>query len=122
MLQDTNTQSSRGTRYPGLAIFQETAVQHLIKPLGQELRSQVPVEPWHKTKLLLMGSSGGKDEHTERAEGCPSEGLLCMQVAGGRFHRGRGFGVVWLDNVARDSQGRCVWPGERRSGRCRCPG
>lgn len=63
-MQDTNTKSSRGTRHPGLAIFQETAVQQLIKPLGQDLHSQVSLESWQKTKFLLMGSSRGKDEHT----------------------------------------------------------
>lgn len=67
-MQDTNTQSSWGTRHPGLAIFQETAVQQLIKPLGQELRSQVSVESWHTTKFLLMGSSRGKDEQAVRVE------------------------------------------------------
>lgn len=63
MLQDTNTKSSWGTRHPGLAVFQEAAVEQLIKLLGQDLHSQVSLESWQKTKFLLMGSSRGKDEH-----------------------------------------------------------
>lgn len=90
-MQDTNTQSSWGMRYPGVTVFQQTAVQDLIKPLGQELHSQISVEPWHETKFLLTGRSGGKDEHTTRVlvEAHPQpSGTAMHAVPGDKSHWG----------------------------------
>lgn len=126
-MQDTNTKSSWGTRHPGLATFQETAVQQLIKPLGQDLHSQVSLESWQKTKFLLKGSSRGKDEHTAEEmkaylqQAAPVRDFFACRSwdacpTGNWF-----FSVVWLDTTAVDSHGSCVWPGERCAGQCRFP-